>query len=202
MAGWSAIVVCIGILLAFGTTRLTHLGQNPPGQDAFGIRYLQHPVITILHIVPGLLFLTLAPLQFVSLIRRRRITLHRRLGWVLVSCAIVSGLFALMAAFRFPAFGGATTETAAAVFGVLFLFCVIRAVRHIRRREIAQHRAWMIRAFALALGAATVRLFIGGLVVLGGYTFAEAFGPAFWAGFSVNLAVAEALIRYRPAAQS
>ena len=47
------------MLLVFGTVRLSDLGQNPPGTDDFGARYLEHRRVAILHIVPGLLFLTL-----------------------------------------------------------------------------------------------------------------------------------------------
>jgi uncharacterized membrane protein len=195
VAGWTAIALSAVILLVFGTLRLRDMGQNPPGADEFGVRYVQHPRVAILHIVPGLLFLSLAPLQFVPLIRRRRITVHRRLGWLLVASAVTSGVFALIAGFRLPAYGGATTQSAAVVFGAIFLFSVTKAVRHIRRREIAHHREWMIRAFALATGVATVRVVVGLLVVLGGYRFVEAFGPSFWVGFSVNLLVAEAWIR-------
>jgi len=45
-------------------------------------RYVEHPWMTLLHIhsVPGFLFMTLGPLQFMSSIRKRWIHLHRMSG--------------------------------------------------------------------------------------------------------------------------
>jgi uncharacterized membrane protein len=191
LAGWIAIGLSVAILLVFATIRLSDMSRNPPGTDAFGIRYVQHPRVALVHIIPGLLFLTFGSLQFVTRLRQRHIRVHRRLGWALAASAAVSGVFALAAGFTLPAFGGITTQAATVVFGGIFLFSVAKAIRHIRRKEIARHREWMIRAYALAMGAATIRIFVGLLVAAGGVRFENAFGPSFWLGFSTNLLVAE-----------
>ena len=160
------------------------------------IRYVQHPWVPLLHIVPGLLFLTLAPLQFVARIRKWRIGLHRGLGRILAICAATSGLFALVANFRFPAFGGISTQSATVFFGAIFLLSLTKALRHIRKKEVALHREWMIRTFALATGTATVRVFLTLLPVLSGLGLEEVFGASFWLGFGVNLLVAEVWINH------
>ena len=59
--GWVAIVLSALLLLADGAFRLADLTRDPPPTDLLDTRYVQHPWITFLHIVPGLLFLTLAP---------------------------------------------------------------------------------------------------------------------------------------------
>ena len=74
---------------------------------------------------------------------------------------------------------------------------IILGLAAIRRRDIARHRAWMTRAYALALGAGTQAFTVG---------FGEAlFGTGvvrtdlmMGAGWVINLAVAEWVIR-RPA---
>ena len=159
--GWVAIVLSVILLLVDGANRLADMTQHPPPTGAFDVRYVQHPWVALLHMVPGLLFLTLAPLQFVARIRQRRIGLHRGLGRMLAICAAISGLFALVVNFRFPAFGGISTQAATVFFGALFLFSLVKAIRHIRRKEVHLHREWMIRTFALAMGAASIRVFIG-----------------------------------------
>jgi len=58
------------------------------------------------------------------------------------------------------------------------------------------HREWMIRTFALAMGAASIRVFIPLLIVLTGLGLEEVFGASFWLGFGVNLLVAEVWINY------
>jgi uncharacterized membrane protein YozB (DUF420 family) len=194
IAGSAAIVLSVIILLVFAAVRLTDMAGNPPGADGFGIRYVQHPGVAITHIVPGLMFLTLAPLQFVTRIRQRHIRVHRRLGWLLTTCAATSGVFALIVNFRFPAFGGIPTQAATVFFGAIFLFSLTKAIRHIRRKEVRLHREWMIRVFALAMGVATIRVFVGLFAILLQYGFEEAFGTAFWLGFAVNLVVAEVWI--------
>jgi hypothetical protein len=54
----------------------------------------------------------------------------------------------------------------------------------------------MIRTFSLAMGVATVRVFLILLRPVMGFGHEEAFGASFWLGFSVNLVVAEAWINH------
>ena len=194
--GWAAIVLSVIILLVFAAIRLADMTQDPPPTDAFGVRYVEHPWVAFLHMVPGLLFLTLAPLQFVARIRQRRIDIHRGLGRMLVTCAAISGLFALVAAFRLPAFGGISTQAATVFFGAIFLFSLTKAFRHIRRKEVRLHREWMIRTFALATGVASIRAFIALFTALSDLGLEEVFGTSFWLGFGVNLLLAEVWINY------
>ena len=74
---------------------------------------------------------------------------------------------------------------------------IILGLVAIRRREIARHRAWMTRAYALALGAGTQAFTVGfGEALFGsGVTRTDLMMGAAWA---INLAVAEWFIR-RPA---
>ncbi len=200
--GWSAVVLSVLILLVFGGIRLADMTQDPPPTDEFGVSYVQHPWVALLHIVPGLFFLSLDPLQFVARIRQRRIGFHRGLGRTLAICAAISGLFSLIANFRFPAFGGISTQAATVFFGALFLFSLAKAIRHTRRKEVHRHREWMIRAFALAMGVASIRVFIGLFSALSDRGFEEVFGTSFWLGFGVNLLAAEVWInRTRGAGQ-
>jgi uncharacterized membrane protein len=194
--GWGAVLLSILVLLVFSAIRFVEMAQVPAPTDSFAVRYVEHPVVALVHIVPGLVFIVLAPLQFIPRIRQRQLRFHRRLGWLLVPCAAVSGLYALVAAYRLPAFGGFLTQAATSVFGALFLFSLAKAVYHIRRREVRPHREWMIRVFALALGVATIRLVVGLSLALTDAGFEEVFGVAFWLGLGINLLVAEAWIRH------
>ena len=74
---------------------------------------------------------------------------------------------------------------------------VILGLVAIRRRDIARHRAWMTRAYALALGAGTQAFTVGfGEALFGtGVVRTDLMMAAAWA---INLAVAEWVIR-RPA---
>ena len=74
------------------------------------------------------------------------------------------------------------------------------------RREIAQHREWMIRAFAIGLAVATIRPIIGLFFAtsrLSGLTPDAFFGIAFWIGFVLPFLAAESSIRWsRPLRRS
>lgn len=193
--GWGWIVLSIVVLFVFGGIRIAETLATSPPTDAFAVRYVQHPVVAFIHILPGLVFIVFAPLQFIKRIRRTSIGFHRKNGWMLVPLAAVSGVYALVAAFTLPAFGGWPTTTATVVFGIVFLYSLWRAVSHIRRREVQAHREWMIRMFSLALAVATIRA-LGGLAgAFFDMTLEESFGASFWLAFIINLSVAELWIR-------
>ena len=61
--GWFAIALPVLIMLASGASRLALMTQDPLNADKFDVRYIQHQWVSLLHIVPGVLFLTLAPLS-------------------------------------------------------------------------------------------------------------------------------------------
>ncbi len=199
-AGWYAIVLSVLIMIASGVSRLVLMTQDPATADGFDARYIEHPWVSLFHILPGVLFLTLAPLQFVARIRQRRISLHRGLGRVLATFAAISGVLALVVNFLFPAFGGISTQSAVVFSSGLFLLSLSMAIRHILRKEVRQHREWMIRTFALAMSVATQRVFSNLLMPLTGLSTEEVFGTAFWLGIGVNLLVAEVWINHTRAA--
>lgn len=195
-AGWIAIILSVLIMLASGALRLTLMSQDAATADDFDVRYIQHPWASLIHIIPGVLFLTFAPLQFIARIRQRRINFHRGLGKVLVTCAAMSGVASLLVTFLFPAFGGISTQSATGFAGVLFLFSLSMAIRHMLKKEFRQHREWMVRTFALAMSVAVMRIFLILLRSSMGLSTEEAFGAAFWLAIGVNLLVAEAWINY------
>ena len=166
-----------------------------PEFGAFDAGFAQYSVLTWLHIIPGLLFMILGPLQFVKRIRSRNIRLHRWSGRVFVASGLTIGVTALMMSFLMSI--GGTIETAATTFfAIIFLFALGKAFFHIRRREIAQHREWMIRAFAVGLAVATTRPIVGMFFALTDLSPQEFFGIAFWLGFTLHLVAAEVWINY------
>lgn len=160
--------------------------------------FARHRALTLLHILPGFLFMTIGPLQFSSRIRSRMLRWHRWCGRVFVAAGMVIGFSALIMSFQM-AIGGANETAATTLFALVFLFALTKAFLHIRRREIAQHREWMIRAFAIGLAVATIRPIVGLFFAFSRITHQtprEFFGIAFWIGFTLHLIAAEAWINY------
>jgi len=156
--------------------------------------FAQYPILTLVHVVPGLLFMLLGPLQFSATIRARHLRWHRWSGRIFVICGVVIGTSALVMSFGMPAIGGFNQAAATTLFAMFFLFALCKAFWHIRRREAALHREWMIRAFSVGLAVATIRPIIGMFFAtsrLSSLTPHEFFGIAFWIGFVLHLITAE-----------
>lgn len=160
--------------------------------------FAHYPFLTLIHIVPGFLFMILGPLQFNATLRARHLRWHRWSGRVFVACGAVIGVTALVMSFAMPSIGGMNQAAATIMFGTLFLCALGKAFWHIRRREIALHREWMIRAFAIGLAVAAIRPIVGIFFAtsrISGLTPHEFFGTAFWIGFVLSVMVAETWIR-------
>jgi len=205
-----AIATLIAIVLVFAAIRVVidwpHILSGTLPQDDFAERYVEHPVLAYLHIAPGVIYLLGAPLQLSRRFRTRHYDVHRRLGRILLTCALVGGVFALL--FGIPlAWGGATEAAATVVFGIWFLACLCIAFRAIRRGEVPQHRRWMIRAFAVSIGIGTIRIWVG---IFEGVEQAISrgtspaapdpmmFGIAFWLAFVMHVAIGEWWLRRTP----
>ena len=189
---WPLIGLTVLVLIAFAIMRsLQTYGVMTTPDALFELRYLEHPIVAGIHMASGIAFVLLAPLQFIKKFRNKNLGLHRGLGRVLVICALIAGIYGLIATAVLPAFGGIATETAAWFFGPLFLFSLLRAYWCVRNKKIAHHREWMIRALALGLAVGGQRLFLLILIPATDYSFEQLFGPCLWLGFSLNLLIAE-----------
>lgn len=208
---WGAIGLLLFIAAAVTVRRIVVLvpvllnGYQPPttGNPALARLaatddiFARYPLLTLIHIIPGLLFLLLAPLQFNEKLRRRHLQWHRWNGRVLLGCGVVVGISALAMSFGMPSIGGVNQAAATILFALFFLFALLQGLCHVLRREIALHREWMIRAYAIGLAIATIRPIIGIFFAtsrFSGLTPREFFGTGFWIGFTLHLVAAEAWI--------
>ena len=209
---WCSVIFLAFIGVAVAARRMAHLvpivvrGYHAPAVPSNPVAarfaklddlFAHYPILTLVHIVPGLLFMVLGPLQFSSTIRARHLQWHRWSGRIFVSCGVVIGISALVMSLGMPAIGGINQAAATTLFAAFFLFALCKAFWHIRRREIALHREWMIRAFSVGLAVATIRPIIGMFFAtsrFSGLAPQEFFGIAFWIGFVLHLIAAEAWI--------
>lgn len=157
--------------------------------------FARHMALTLIHILPGGLFLSLALLQFMPSIRQKHLQVHRWMGRVLVVCGLIVGVSALIMSFTMN-IGGPNETAATTLFAIVFLICLVKAYRHIRRKEVARHREWMIRAYGAALGVATTRPIVGAFFAFRRLSPHEFFGIAFWLGFTTTFLAAEAWVEY------
>lgn len=124
------------------------------GGETFDAGFSRHPLITLIHILPGAGFMILGPLQFLPLLRARYPRFHRRSGRVFLFCGYVIGITALLMPFVMMPIGGINEAAGVLLFAVYFLTALSKAWWHILHRRTSLHREWMIRAFATGLAVA------------------------------------------------
>ncbi|GAA5137596.1 hypothetical protein GCM10023320_70600 [Pseudonocardia adelaidensis] len=186
----SAVMVAPYALLDVGSSRLDVGG---------GLHY----GLLVAHVFTATVALVLGPLQFVPAIRARR-RWHRRVGrtYLLVGvlpAAVTAVPVALLS-------GRIVTQVGLVIPAVGWLVTAGLAVRAIRRGDVAAHRAWMTRNYALTFLAVTARILVP-LVLLTGLAvgaIAPADAPTAATslipvgqvlGWMINLVVAEVLVR-------
>lgn len=192
----SALVVLSVIPLAAGALRLVQLAGGPALMPA-DHRFTGFPVALVVHIVGAAVFALVGAFQFVPGLRRR--SWHRRAGRVLAVAGLMVAASALWLTLFYEAQPG--TGDLLYVFRLVFASAMagslVLGFNAIRRRDIASHRAWMTRAYALGLGAGTQVLTEGiGEALFGVGTVSGDLAKG--AAWVINLAVAEWVIR-RPA---
>jgi hypothetical protein len=84
-------------------------------------------------------------------------------------------------------------------FGLFFLFALTQGYLNARARRIVQHRAWMIRALAVALGISLQRVYVGLLMIDSPMSeMSQMFNVAIPLGFCTMIGLAELYVRYVP----
>ncbi len=83
-------------------------------------------------------------------------------------------------------------------FGSAMAAAVVLGFVTVRRRDFRAHRAWMIRGYAIAMGAGTQVFTHLPWVLLVGAPTGNTRALLMLAGWVINLAVAEWAIRHRP----
>jgi uncharacterized membrane protein len=200
-AMWIAMIVLCLIAAAAVLRRIEALAYPPhhaPAQlTALDEAFARRPVLTLTHIVPGLVLVTLIPFQFSRSFRNRHLRAHR---WIGRSAMALGAIIAISAiGLLHNPVGGRLEVACILLFDAFFLFALTKAFLHIRRREIALHREWVIRAMSVALGVATVRPIMGAFFATSRITRLtphDFFGIAFWVGFSLTVVTGEFWIRY------
>lgn len=198
---WSllaAIIIYSFIPAVAGLIRVVELAGGPaiiPENP----RALSDPLPIILHILASFLFCIFGALQFLPSIRRHHRATHRAIGRMIVIAGCVSAASGLWMThtYAFPAdLQGNLLYWVRMVLGPLMIGLLLWAVIAIRSRNIVQHSAAMLRAYAIGQGASTQAILgISWIVIIG----SEAVGPArdglMVFAWGLNLLVAEVLIR-------
>ncbi len=163
-------------------------------------RFMAMPGPVVLHIFSATLFCLLGAFQFDSALRHRFPLLHRIAGRVAAPCGILAALTGLWmtVGIAIPAQlqGGLLYAVRIAV-GLTMALAIVVSICAVLRRRIAQHRAWMVRAYALGQGAGTQVLILLPVALIAGaptFLFRDVLMASAW---GMNVLLAEWIIRRR-----
>jgi uncharacterized membrane protein len=180
-----------------GTIRLNQLatGAEITPENA---RFFAAPLPVVLHIGAAMLYSILGAFQFSPGLRRRRRRWHRSAGKLIVTCGLavaLSGLWMTLF-YSWAPRDGLAVYLERLVAGSAMLASLVAALDGIRRRNFASHGEWMIRAYAIGLGAGTqVLTHLPWFILAEGKPDGVPRAVMMGAGWAINVVVAEYIIR-------
>lgn len=187
-----------------GTARLAQLAGDA-ALTPENARFLASPTPVLIHVPAAIIFSLLGALQFAPGFRRRHREWHRVAGALLVLSALLTALSGLWMAhfYPWPEGDGRVLYVERLVAGAAMIVSIGLGIDAIRRRDFAAHGNWMLRAYAIGLGAGTQVL-----THLPWFLLVDT-RPGEWpravmmgAGWVINAGVAEWSIRRRQGSRS
>lgn len=179
-----------------GTVRLTELASHPE-VTAANERFVAMPLPVVLHILAVIPFSIIGAFQFSAGIRRRYRDWHRIAGRLLVPLGLMAALTGLWMTVVYPWANsdGEAVYVMRLLFGSAMTVSILLAIDAIRRRDFTAHGEWMIRGYAIGLGAGTQVLTHLPWFILVGRPQELSRAVLMGAGWAINVAVAEWIIR-------
>lgn len=154
-----------------------------------------YPLGILSHVFASALALALGPLQFSARLRARWPQVHRWSGRLYLGVGVlVGGVAGLFMAWH--AYGGLVSQLGFAALAIAWLYTGARAYVAIRARDIAAHRRWMLRNFALTFAAVTLRLYLP-VAFATPIGFDAGYPVIAWLCWVPNLLLVEAYLRRR-----
>jgi uncharacterized membrane protein len=136
------VAIGLTILFVFITSELL-LITDYPMYHAYRLQVIADRRLLIPHTLAGTLALLIGPINFSSRIRERHLRLHRTLGYIYVISVFVGSFTGIALAAGRPGLPGTSMQAAA------WIVCTTAAFLAARNRQIAVHRQWMARSYAV-----------------------------------------------------
>jgi len=129
-------------LFVFITSELLLIADHPM-YHAYRLQVIADRHLLIPHTLAGILALLIGPINFSARIRQRYLKLHRVLGRIYVACVFIGSFTGIALAAGRPGLPGTSMQAAA------WMVCTTAAFITARNRQIAAHRQWMARSYAV-----------------------------------------------------
>ncbi|HMV41534.1 MAG TPA: DUF2306 domain-containing protein [Leptospiraceae bacterium] len=191
------LIVLVIVPTLAGIVRIFNLGSAEAFQPE-NIRFTKSPISITLHVVSSILFSILGIFQIIPSFRIPNLKWHRRIGRVLLPIGFISSLTGLYMTQFYPKVetDGPTLYFIRLLVGFVMTLFLILAVYTVLNKKFRDHGNWMIRAYALGLGASTqVITHLPWLITTGQLPTGLTRDMAMGAGWLINLAIVEWRIR-------
>jgi uncharacterized membrane protein len=200
----AGLIMLSVIPILAGSVRLLQIGSGAviTSENA---RFMAVPLPVVLHILSSVIYCVLGAFQFSTSFRRRNPNWHRASGRILIPLGLISAISGLWMTQFYPHpaingplipanFDGQYLYAIRLLVGAAMAAFICLGFAAIRRRDVASHRAWMMRGYALGIGAGTQAF-----THIPWFLFATMHGElaraiCMAAGWGINLSVAEWLI--------
>ncbi|KAL8665983.1 MAG: hypothetical protein Q9168_007578 [Polycauliona sp. 1 TL-2023] len=160
-------IIFAGAVFGFSLARLSYLNISGSSKNSYangtspGEWYWNgkgiHRIGITLHLGAILPAGLLMVWQFIPAIRHKFLLFHRINGYLIITLVLIGNVGALMIARR--AFGGTlATQAAVGLLAIISTFSMAMAYYNIKRLQIDQHRAWMLRAMFYLGTIVTLRI--------------------------------------------
>ena len=161
-----------------------------------GRRLSAAPVWHFMHVLGGATFGILGPIQFSRVLIRKYGLLHRIMGRVFVMAGVMISLSSLGLFWHFPGAYSVAVSSGRLLFGIALGVALAIAMQAILKRDFTRHRNWMIRAYAIGIGATAVTMvFFPIYVITGKPPMGLAADIVFLGSWTACIVFAECLVR-------
>lgn len=116
------------------------------------------PSLHFMHVLGGATFAILGPIQFGRALLPKFGRLHRVLGRLFVATGAMISFSSLGLLWNFPDSYSMAISGGRLVFGIGLGVALFMAMQAISARDLVRHRNWMIRAYAIGIGATAVTM--------------------------------------------
>lgn len=157
------------------------------------IHLVHYRIAFFIHVFSAIFVLLAGYTQFSNSIRIKFPQWHRRLGWLYIAVTL---LLAGPSGFIIGIYanGGLSSQIAFCLLAFLWMLFTAIALFKIIKKQVPSHKAWMIRSFALALSAITLRAWKYILVAAFHPKPMDVYQIVAWLGWTLNLVIAELII--------
>ena len=149
----TALVLFALVPVLAGMARLNDLATGAPTPET--ARFHASPLPVAIHIVAATWFALAGAFQFSPALRRNR--WHRWSGRATVPMGLLAAFSGIWMTLAYPSANadGEAVYLARLVFGTGMALSLALGVTTVLKGDIAAHKAWMLRAYAIGMGAGT-----------------------------------------------